>query len=221
LVINNIEFVIEKSSVNYKVPKHFKNEVIPYCLNCNIQKVVDFGAGKYLILTKILNKNFPEIFIVETENQIVEIKKKFDEFIRIENISLLGYEQFRKLNNSFDLIVCSNILHIIPIKEKRIEILNVISEKLKNGGFLYIKTAGNSISHISDSKKSKKYGDGYAFIFRKENQKNLATFRTGFSIEQLISMIPNEMKIQKEFIINSKEISIIFRKIISKKGGRK
>ncbi|MHA1285335.1 MAG: CheR family methyltransferase, partial [Promethearchaeota archaeon] len=153
-----------------------------------------------------------QIFVVETKNQLVEIRKKFEKFIEIENISLLSYGQFKKTNEKFDLIVCSNILHIIPLKEKRMEILNTICKKLKNGGFLYIKTAGESISHISSSKRVIKYGDGYAFIFKKKNNKNFATFRTGFSKKQLISIIPKELKIQKEFKINSKEISMIFKK---------
>ncbi len=208
-----IEFFVEKSSVNYKIPKHFTLEVIPYFVKQNIDKVLDFGAGRYLILTKILVKHFSEVLVVETKKQREDIFKRHNDFIKNHKLKILEYEELKKSNQSYNLILLSNVLHIVPFVEKRIEMLNTIEEKLVLGGYLYIKCAGEKISHVLNVNHKRKFGDGYAFIFRQEKGMFFATFRTGFSLDYLNSFIPQKLMLHKKFKVNSKEISIVYKKV--------
>lgn len=207
-----IVFILEKSSTKYKAPNHFHKEIIPYLKKNNINLIVDFAAGKYLVLTKILLKYFSKVFIVETKNQIEEILKKFNNLITIEKVEILTSESFLFNKNRYEAIILANVLHIIPFEEERKTLLLKIAEKLTIGGFLYIKTSGKSIPSINSSNKGNKYSDGYYFKFKTLENNIYATFRTGFTMEKLLSYIPEVLKVEKKFIVNSKELSIMFKR---------
>lgn len=207
-----IVFILEKSSRNYKAPVHFHKEVIPYFKNNNIKRIVDFAAGRYLILTRILIKHFNKVIVVETKNQIKHILNELSNIIEKRNIEICNSNDFFSNKSQYNAIVLVNTLHIIPFEEERTTLLKKISEKLAFGGFLYIKTTGKSIPSIKSSDKINRYNDGYYFKYRSTKSKIYATFRTGFTLETLLSYIPETLRVEKKFIVNSKELSIMFQK---------
>ena len=207
-----IIFILEKSSTNYRVPTHFQNEIIPYLKKRKIEEIVDFAAGRYLVLTKILIRHISNVSIVETKIQIKEILKNFRLFTEKENVEILSTERFFSNNKRYKAIILANTLHIIPYEEERKTLLLKITEKLAIGGFLYIKTAGKCVPNINSSNRKNKYNDGYYFKFKTLENKIYATFRTGFTLEKLVSYIPEVLKIEKKFIVNSKELSIMFKR---------
>lgn len=208
-----IVFILEKSSTNYKIPAHFRNEIIPYLKKNNIDKIIDYAAGRYLVLTKILLKHFSKVVIIETKKQIEEILKNYDNLIKKENLDFFSSESFFSNKTRYKVIILANVLHIIPFEEERKTLLLKIVEKLTGGGFLYIKTAGKSIASIHSSNKKNRYADGYYFKFKTHDNKIYATFRTGFTLEKLLSYIPEVLNMEKKFIVNSKELSVMFKRI--------
>ncbi|KKL79946.1 hypothetical protein LCGC14_2009700, partial [marine sediment metagenome] len=109
-------------------------------------------------------------------------------------------------------VILANTLQIIPVEDERKTLLQKIVDKLNIGGLLYIKTAGKSLSGRSSLNKRNKYNDGYFFKFKNRQNKIYATFRTGFTLEKLLSYVPDVLSIEKKFIVNSKELSVMFKR---------
>ncbi|MFW6016206.1 MAG: hypothetical protein ACOCRK_07180 [bacterium] len=152
---NDCKIVVENSAPSQT--RHSKS-VVWACKelkNDNVS-VVDFGCGRLRNVSVIMD-NFNEVILVDTKKQCERIKNnKLNEF----NLPLYSVESFVKLEKEYDIIFLICVLHIIPSIDKRKEIIDLITSKLKYNGFLVIDVPQAEGYYYKKLDEAEKYNDG-------------------------------------------------------------
>jgi len=208
--LRTVVIVPEMSSRAYKVSKLFSKLVFPYLLEYGCTDVVDFGAGRYLLVTKRLVRLFKTVCVVETQNQINEILSRHERFIKEHGIQLMDFSE--PSDKKYDAIICTNVLNVIPDPQERKVIIRKMESMLVKDGLLVIKVPGKCLTNVRRSNHWFRHGDGYAFPFKRKDHIIYATFRAGFTAEKLVKICAELLDFDRIFINNSKDVIISFRK---------
>jgi len=107
------------------------------CNNPRVEKIVEIGCGEGLFLEKIAQKkNIDNIVGVDIWQEILGKAKKRLEKKGIENIELLkaSGDRVPLEDNSFDIVVCINVIYNLPSKEKFVSTLKEMVRIVKPGG---------------------------------------------------------------------------------------
>lgn len=103
----------------------------------NIKKVLDIGCSSGVVTLELLKANSDfEAVLFDFEDVIKETKKNIKNYNLNKRASTLcGDVQKDDIKNGYDLVICSNILHLLEQKEK---VLQKIYQSLNKNGILFI-----------------------------------------------------------------------------------
>jgi len=147
----------------YKTTKGFKinkeeftllDEMKPifdeFCEKCP-SKIIDFGCGEGSLLMLISNNyKIKELIGIEDGKEIVRVANEFINLNDFKNIKVLdnGIETLKlQPTNSFDGIIISNVLDVIPLTNSN-SIMKEVSRVIKETGYFIFKT-NPSMDHDS------------------------------------------------------------------------
>lgn len=137
------EYLIEKTKQDYNLiagqfsstRSFFWQDLLPFLNYTNSgDKVLDLGCGNGRLFPLLKSKNIDYIGVDNSEELIKEAKKKFPNGkFQIADIFKLPFPE-----KHFDKVYCIAVLHHIPSKEMRAQVLEEIKRVLRPGGFLIL-----------------------------------------------------------------------------------
>lgn len=146
------DFVIsvEKTAINRGVSMSCR--MIEEKGNTSYKDVLDYGAGKLRNAKHLNSKGFC-VDVLDTPLQTS--KWGYEDFFQVGFI----YDDVNEITKTYDAILCSFVLNVIPEREDRVSILKDIKKLLKDTGFAVVET--RSGKDIAQSKTAQAYRDGY------------------------------------------------------------
>ena len=168
------DFVIsvEKTAINRGVSMSCR--VIEQKGNTSYKDVLDYGAGKLRNAKHLNSKGFC-VDVLDTPLQAS--KWGYEDFFEVGFI----YDDVRKITKTYNAILCSFVLNVIPNREDRVSILMNIKKLLKDTGIAVIET--RSGKDIANSKTAQAYRDGYLM-----GNGKVKTFQRAINKAELIEM---------------------------------
>lgn len=147
---SNFVISVEKTAINRGVSMSCR--MIEEKGNTLYKDVLDYGAGKLRNAKHLNSKGFC-VDVLDTPLQTS--KWGYEDFFEVGFI----YDNVQKITKTYDAILCSFVLNVIPDREDRISVLRDIKRLLKDTGVAVIET--RSGKDIENSKTSQVYRDGY------------------------------------------------------------
>lgn len=165
------------------------------------KRILDYGAGK-LRNAKYLAELGYNVSILDTPEQVAGWDL---EFVK-ETFSNI-YTTNSKINEKFDLILCSFVLNVVEEETVRKDILNNISNLLEKNGIAIIEVRGERF--VKTAKTIKPYGDGYILGSGK-----VKTFQKPYNRNSFYELLVSQDKFYVEKIIsNSDSLTAVIYKI--------
>lgn len=168
------DFVIsvEKTAINRGVSMSCR--MIEQKGSTSYKDVLDYGAGKLRNAKHLNSKGFC-VDVLDTPLQTS--KWGYEDFFEVGFI----YDDVSKITKTYDAILCSFVLNVIPDRDDRVSILKNIKKLLKDAGIAVIET--RSGKDIANSKTAQAYRDGYLMGTGK-----VKTFQKSINNAELIEM---------------------------------
>ena len=162
------------SSSKTKPNKMMREEVLPFLLENNVQKILDYGCGKFLRDSLLLTENGFEVDAVDMEEQIEIIDK--EKAKRMHGLST------KIKDNNYDAALLNFVLQVLPTEKQRKETLKNVYNAIRKGGYLIF-----SLRNTWDIKKYAEpsgipFKDG--FVMEKTN-----TFVRGYTKKELTEIL--------------------------------
>lgn len=193
--MKEINIVVENTAIKNGVAKSVK-EIEKY-INKN-SNILDYGCGRLRNSFYLLKKGYTNISILDTVNQIEKNKKEYNLNV-FKNVYVLG----QNINDTFDCILLTYVLNVIPYKEERIKTIKQIYSLLKNNGLLVLEIRKEK--DILNNKNIVPFQDGY--LIGKNKTK---TFQKNFSQEEINFYFKDFIILEQKQTNNS--IYIIFQR---------
>lgn len=168
------DFVIsvEKTAINRGVSMSCR--MIEQKGSTSYKDILDYGAGKLRNAKHLNSKGFC-VDVLDTPLQTS--KWGYEDFFDVGFI----YDDVSKITKTYDAILCSFVLNVIPDREDRVSILKDIKKLLKETGIAVIET--RSGKDIVNSKTAQAYRDGYLM-----GNGKVKTFQRAINKAELIEM---------------------------------
>lgn len=168
------DFVIsvEKTAINRGVSMSCK--IVEEMENTSYKDVLDYGAGK-LRNAKYLNSKGFCVDVLDTPLQTS--KWGYGDFFEVGFV----YDDVNKITKTYDAVLCSFVLNVVPDRDDRVSILKDIKRLLKDTGVAIIET--RSDKDIANSKTAQVYRDGYLM-----GNGKVKTFQRAINKAELIEM---------------------------------
>lgn len=166
-------------------------------------RVLDYGTGK-LRNAKFLKTKGLNVSVLDTDFQIQRASK--EDLGEYENIYTI--ETYEPLE-TYDSVLCSFVLNVIPTVEEREEVLENIYQSLKEDGDLYLEVRGKS--GILKNKFKEPYNDGYII-----GKNEIKTFQKPYEREEVKELLKDKFEVNE-----LKSLSDSILAIAKKKQGAK
>ena len=183
----NFEIRVENSVPKYADPAPTLAPFIKFCKENNCHSIIDVGTGKLRNLIPILTK-FNRIWAVDTELQHKRNLSKLQK-IQTRHASFKGFintKEFNSMQLKSSAAMIISVLHAVPHKKQRLQILKSTKKNLRKGGFLLVDVPFRESYYKNRMKKSNKYLDGYL-----QGGINVKTFHKEFKRNELIRLVTN------------------------------
>ena len=165
------EYEIWKTVTTHKNPSPATRKIIRQFQNG--LKILDFGSGRGRN-TLFLHENQFDVFPYEPYYDKIKNHMVEHDFIK--------YEQFK--DSSFDIVLCSYILNILPI-EKRMIVFKQLSNLTWRWLIIEVRSKGH-IDDLAETSNWQEYQDGYITLRN--------TFQKGFNYNGLMHEINISIK---------------------------
>jgi|SRR5829696_8894781 len=145
-------------------------------------RVCEVGYGLLAQTPHILDA-FPDVVLIDTKEQYERVKDRLSEVIGKHRVraTILDVEVFREMDLALDGSIIINVLHVLPLRESRLEVLNLSWKNLREGGIIFVDVPRNEYYYRRTLlKTATPYGDGYAM-----RRGDYYTFYKNMSIEEL------------------------------------
>jgi len=164
----------------------------------NVSRVCEVGCG-LLANTPHILKAFPYVILTDSREQYNRIRERLTEISRKHNSFKIFIEckSFQKKKLELDGAIITNVIHILPRREERIEVLKGVHENLKKEGIIFVNVPHSQYFYRKLVKTAIPYKDGYAmrrndyYTFYKDiSFETLKEYveEVGFKVERRISL---------------------------------
>jgi SAM-dependent methyltransferase len=129
----------------------------------HITRVCEIGCG-LLANTLHFLEAFPHVILTDREAQYERIKDRLREMSR-DYRSFAGFmddKSFARRKLNLDGAILINVLHILPSRPERVELLSSAWRNLRKGGLAFIDVPRNETFYRDLVKNAAPYHDGYA-----------------------------------------------------------
>lgn len=171
------EYVIESELAAKSVLQPNQN-VLNYISNIpSFYTVLDYGCGK-LRYTLPLSKRVKKVVAIDSAEQIKKLqvingqRTSLSE-VKIDNVTVCALEDSKWRAESYDLVLCTNVLSAIPFESIREEVISNACSVLKETGQLYITVQyrNSYFSQYNQRQDVTKFEDGWLIL--KKNQRGM------------------------------------------------
>ena len=168
------DYVIESELAAKSVLQPNQN-VLNYISNIpSFYTVLDYGCGK-LRYTLPLSKRVKKVVAIDSAEQIKKLqiingqRTSLSE-VKIDNVIVCALEDSKWRAESYDLVLCTNVLSAIPFESIREEVLRNACSVLKETGQLYITVQyrNSYFSQYNQRQDVKKFEDGWLILKNKQ-----------------------------------------------------
>lgn len=149
---------VENSAPSQSKPAKSVNWACQILQTDGVHSVADYGCGRLRNMIPLI-QSFKNVTFVDTEFQLERIKNNFNSS---NGAQLVSNNEFCKMKGSLDAIFLISILHIIPQKKTRKEIISLAVSKIRKGGYLIIDVPTGVGYYEENCTADRKYYDGYA-----------------------------------------------------------
>lgn len=171
-----------KKDKKYKYkPSRATKAVISVFKNKGVSNVCEIGCG-LLANTPHILKAFPHVIITDSKAQkerikekLVDLSKKYSSFK-----DFIAENSFKEMKLNLDGAIVINVVHILPTREERIELLKAVHQNLRKGGIIFIDVPCNETFYRDKVKTAVLFNDGYAM-----RRNDHYTFYKNMSFEEL------------------------------------
>ena len=168
------EYVIESELAAKSVLQPNQN-VLNYISNVpSFYTVLDYGCGK-LRYTLPLSKRVKKVVAIDSAEQIKKLQiingqRTYLSEVKIDNVSICALEDSEWRTESYDLVLCTNVLSAIPFESIREEVLRNAYSVLKENGQLYITVQyrNSYFSQYDQRQDVEKFEDGWLILKNKQ-----------------------------------------------------
>ncbi len=145
------------------------------------RSVIEVGCG-LLANTPYLLESFEWVILVDTPVQLNRIENKLRKLKTMypSLYAVISSENFKQSRLNFDSAVLLNVLHVIPSKNERIELLRDIYSNLREGGVLYVDSPRGEGYYKKSLKNWQRFQDGWIIP-----RGRYATFYKELTVEEL------------------------------------
>ncbi len=168
------DIVYHLASREAKPNKVMKSKVLPFLLENNVKKALDYGCGKYLRDSLLLAESGIRVDAVDVPEQVERIGK--DIASRVHSVSACIP------SSGYDAALLNYVIQVIPLQEKRMAVMADVYDSIRKGGYLVL-----SLRTEADIERCVKPGyipfnDGYV-------SPNTHTFVRPYSKEEAESLL--------------------------------
>lgn len=171
------EYVIESELAAKSVLQPNQN-VLNYISNIpSFYTVLDYGCGK-LRYTLPLSKRVKKVVAIDSAEQIKKLqvingqRTSLSE-VKIDNVTVCALEDSKWRAESYDLVLCTNVLSAIPFESIREKVISNACSVLKETGQLYITVQyrNSYFSQYNQRQDVTRFEDGWLIL--KNNQRGM------------------------------------------------
>ncbi len=160
-----------------KPNKIMREKILPYFLAHNIEKILDYGCGRFLRDSIYLAEHGLIVDAVDLEEQVQRINP--EKAGRINSLSACV------IRGDYDAVLLNFVLQVLPTKKQRAEVLESVCSAIRNDGYLVLSLRNQRDVFRSVEKCGIAFNDG--FLMRKGKY---YTFVRGYEkteIEELLN----------------------------------
>jgi len=152
-----------------------------------VRTVLDFGAGRLRNTWPLLKVSSFEVYICEFDKLINRESASIAKATRSGLKTLIYPKDFLATDVTFDAVLMSHVLHIIPGDRARKMILKACYQRMRSGGILVVASPNYNAPIRQTCKPSNAYGDGWVRYAKGRYQHK--TFYSEPSRAELIEMM--------------------------------
>lgn len=136
-----------------------REKILPFFKEHNVEKVLDFGCGRYLRDSLLLAKHHIFVDAVDLEEQIRRIEPKKSR--RVHSLSA------EIIDKEYDATLLNFVIQVLPTQEQRTEILEKVYNAIKAEGYLVLSVRNPKDIRHSVKPRGIPFNDG--FMVKKNN----------------------------------------------------
>jgi hypothetical protein len=148
---------------NEKNPSRATQAAISVFREMHLSRICEIGCG--LLANSIhLLRAFPHVILTDRLEQYERIKERLRE-LSGDYRSLAGFiddKAFARRRLNLDGAILINVLHILPTRRGRVELLDAASRNLRKGGLVFVDVPRNETFYRDLVKNAVAHNDGYA-----------------------------------------------------------
>lgn len=130
-----------------------RKKILPFFKEHNVEKVLDFGCGRYLRDSLLLAKHHIFVDAVDLEEQIRRIDPR-----KSRRVHSLSTEISDK---NYDATLLNFVIQVLPTQEQRTEILEKVYSVIKDEGYLVLSVRNPRDIRHSVKPKGVPFKDGF------------------------------------------------------------
>lgn len=182
-----------------KKPSRATKAVISVFKNKVISNICEIGCG-LLANTPHILKAFPHVVVTDSKAQYDRIEERLEDLRKKYN-SFKGFiveNSFKEMNLNLDGAILINVVHILPTREERIELLKAVYQNLRKGGTVFIDAPRKERYYRDLVKTAIPFNDGYLM-----SRNGYYTFYKDISFEELKDYIEEAgFKLEQRIYLN-------------------
>jgi len=149
-----------------------QNQILPFFLRNNVERVLDFGCGKYLRDSLLLSANGITVDALDIKEQIERIDHKKTELINCLSSKIT--------DSDYDAVLLNYVIQVLPNDEERFKVLDKAYGALKTDGYFVLSVRNQVDIAYGVKAHGVPYNDG--FLMKRGKQ---FTFVRGYGKEEL------------------------------------
>lgn len=148
--------------------------------NC-VSRVCEIGCG-LLANTPHILKAFNHVILTDRKEQFDRIKEQLSEMAKKYRSfqSFTEEKSFARKRLNLDAAIVINVLHILPTREERVELLKAARQNLRKGGIIFIDIPRDETYYRNLVKTGMPYNDGHVM-----RRNDYYTFYKNMTFEKL------------------------------------
>jgi hypothetical protein len=198
---------------NKEKPSRSVRAAIDVLKENNAAKVCEVGYGLLANTSHILDA-FPEVVLIDKKEQYERVKDRLSEITmrRRSTVDVLEPEAYRETALALDAAIIINVLHVLPLKKNRLEVLEASRKNLRKGGIVFVDVPHNEYYYRSTLLKTAiPYEDGYV-----TRRGDYYTFYKNMSVEELTDYMKEAGFTLERRVFIDHRITLVGKKTTSK-----
>lgn len=164
------DILYSPSSRKTKPNRMMRENILPFFKEHNVEKVLDYGCGRFLRDSLFLAENGFTVDAVDLEEQVRNINPEKSKLINSLSTEIQG--------NNYDASLLNFVIQVLPTEKQRQEVLEKVYNAIKEGGFFVLSLRTQKDIGRYAKQRGIKFMDGYVL-------KGSKTFVRAYNMKQV------------------------------------